>query len=179
MNRANSTSNGEPPVADDLDSLFAQLEAELTVAEPTAAAAPVLATSAPASEAATFVPAVEAAPPATPPVEPMQEAAPATADPEDLRDAPRLTPEELAREVRVTVRGASEAKAINVSETGVLAETTSRLRPGSVVELILTFDGVRKMLRATIVRSMVHSLNPTIFRTAFQFEEPTTFPERQ
>jgi hypothetical protein len=99
--------------------------------------------------------------------------------PAEQRDAPRLSPEEVAREVRVTVRGAAEAKAINVSETGVLAETTSRLRPGTVVELILTFDGVRRMLRATIVRSMVHSLNPTTFRTAFKFEERTTLPERR
>ena len=97
----------------------------------------------------------------------------------DQREARRLAPEELAHEVRVTVRGAAEAKAINVSETGVLAETTSRLRPGTVVELILTFDGVRRMLRATIVRSMVHSLNPTTFRTAFKFEERTTLPERR
>jgi hypothetical protein len=35
------------------------------------------------------------------------------------------------------------------------------------------------MLRATIVRSMVHSLNPTTFRTAFKFEERTTLPGRQ
>jgi hypothetical protein len=135
----------------DLDALFAELEAGIS--QP---AAPV--TSAAADEAV-----VEAA-------EPEGQA--------DLRDAPRRAPEELAREVRVTVRGAAEARAINVSETGVLAETTSRLRPGSVVELIITFDGVRRMLRATIVRSMVHSLNPTTFRTAFKFEERTTLPER-
>ena len=49
-------------------------------------------------------------------------------------DSPLETPEELARDVRVTVRGAAEARAINVSETGVLAETTSRLRPGTVVD---------------------------------------------
>jgi len=95
------------------------------------------------------------------------------------REAPRLAPDQVAREVRVTVRGAAEARAINVSETGVLAETTSRLRPGTMVELILTFDGVRRMLRATIVRSMVHSLDPTTFRTAFKFEERTSLPERQ
>jgi len=147
-------SAGEESVdsSDDLDSLFAQLEAELTEAAP-----------------------------APPPV-------PADGDAELLealdghaeqRDAPRLSPDVVAREVRVTVRGAAEAKAINVSETGVLAETTSRLRPGTVVELILTFDGVRRMLRATIVRSMVHSLNPTTFRTAFKFEERTTLPERR
>ena len=141
--------------SDDLDALFAQLEAELT--------------SPPAGNGS-----VDAAADERLELEPAEPAGLA-----DLRDAPRLSPEQLAREVRVTVRGAAEAKAINVSETGVLAETTSRLRPGTVVELILTFDGVRRMLRATIVRSMVHSLNPTTFRTAFKFEERTSLPERQ
>ena len=138
--------------SDDLDMLFAQLEAELGGTAP----APV---PEPDDSDTEFLQTLDGRP--------------------NLRDAPRLSPEDVAREVRVTVRGAAEAKAINVSETGVLAETTSRLRPGTVVELILTFDGVRRMLRATIVRSMVHSLNPTTFRTAFKFEERTTLPERQ
>ena len=133
---------------DDLDSLFAQLEAELTES-------------------------------ATPDADLDEIFSTEPAGRPEQREAPRLSPDQVAREVRVTVRGAAEAKAINVSETGVLAETTSRLRPGTVVELILTFDGVRRMLRATIVRSMVHSLNPTTFRTAFKFEERTTLPERQ
>jgi len=135
---------------DDLDTLFAELEAKVTPPADTP----------PADD---FVLDLEAT-----------EAAGA-----DLRDAPRLSPEQLAREVRVTIRGAADAKAINVSETGVLAETTSRLRPGTVVEVIITFDGVRRLLRATIVRSTVHSLNPTTFRTAFKFEERTTLPERR
>ena len=138
---------------DELDALFAQLEAELTE---TPSSAP-LGADGEADEL---------------PIE-APEGRP------EQREAPRLSPDQVAREVRVTVRGAAEAKAINVSETGVLAETTSRLRPGTVVELILTFDGVRRMLRATIVRSMVHSLNPTTFRTAFKFEERTALPERQ
>ena len=135
---------------DDLDTLFAELEAKVTPPADTA----------PADAAADDLEATEA-------------------DGADLRDAPRLSPEQLAREVRVTIRGAADAKAINVSETGVLAETTSRLRPGTVVEVIITFDGVRRLLRATIVRSTVHSLNPTTFRTAFKFEERTTLPERR
>jgi hypothetical protein len=146
-----SSGDGSVDSPDDLDALFAQIEAELGTPAP--------------------VPAPESAV-----VEELEE--PSAGTPE-MREAPRLAPEQVAREVRVTVRGAAEAKAINVSETGVLAETTSRLRPGTVVELILTFDGVRRMLRATIVRSMVHSLNPTTFRTAFKFEERTTLPERQ
>ena len=147
-----SVGEGSMNGSDDLDSLFAQLEAELN--EAPADAAPL-----PATE--------------------DMELAPEPEGSRDQRESPRLAPEDLAREVRVTVRGAAEAKAINVSETGVLAETTSRLRPGTVVELILTFDGVRRMLRATIVRSMVQSLNPTTFRTAFKFEERTTLPERR
>ena len=145
-----SAGEGSVNGSDDLDALFAQLEAELdppTAGQPAASPDPELQATAEGHR--------------------------------DQRDAPRLSPDAVAREVRVTVRGAAEAKAINVSETGVLAETTSRLRPGTVVELILTFDGVRRMLRATIVRSMVHSLNPTTFRTAFKFEERTTLPERR
>jgi hypothetical protein len=151
------TSAGEGSVnnGDDLDALFAQFEAELS--------------NQPATHDAGA-----GAEPRTPEA--------ATAEPggrAERRGARRLSPKELARRVRVTVRGAADAKAINVSETGVLAETSSRLRPGTVVDLILTFDDVRRMLRATIVRSMVHSLNPTTFRTAFKFEERTTLPERE
>jgi len=150
LSAGNATMDG----SNDLDALFAELEAGLSQPD---AAAPALA------EASEVLVDELIAPEGSP----------------DQREALRLAPEELAHEVRVTVRGAAEAKAINVSETGVLAETTSRLRPGTVVELILTFDGVRRMLRATIVRSMVHSLNPTTFRTAFKFEERTTLPERR
>ncbi|HWN84971.1 MAG TPA: hypothetical protein VNN99_07470 [Vicinamibacterales bacterium] len=154
MSRSQPSAEASVDGGDDLDTLFAELEAKVTPPADTP----------PADAAADdFVLDLEAT-----------EAAGA-----DLRDAPRLSPEQLAREVRVTIRGAADAKAINVSETGVLAETTSRLRPGTVVEVIITFDGVRRLLRATIVRSTVHSLNPTTFRTAFKFEERTTLPERR
>ena len=162
MSSSQVSAEGSVDNSDDLDALFAQLEAELTEAP---SPAPV-ATVAPVAPVA--------------PVDSDEELLLSlSSDRPDLRDSPRLSPEQVAREVRVTVRGAAEAKAINVSETGCLAETTSRLRPGTVVELIITFDGVRRMLRATIVRSMVHSLNPTTFRTAFKFEERTTLPERR
>ena len=92
---------------------------------------------------------------------------------------PGSTPTQVGREVKLSIRGGADAKPIDVSETGVLAETTSRLRPGGVVELLLQIDGVRSNLRATIVRSVVHSLGPTVFRTAFKFEERTKLPERK
>ena len=98
---------------------------------------------------------------------------------DDRRDAPRLHPNAMGREVKLSIRGGADAWAVDVSETGVLAETTSRLRPGGVVELLLQIDGVRSNLRATVVRSVVHSLGPTVFRTAFKFEERTKLPERK
>ncbi len=164
MNRLPIPSNAPNEAAvdnsDELDALFAQLEAGLTPPPPVDAPLSLV-----------HEPEVQ---------EP--EAEEPQAEPEgtiDQREATRHAPGSLAHDIRVTVRGAADAKAINVSETGVLTETTSRLRPGTVVELVLTFDGARRMLRATIVRSMVHSLNPTTFRTAFKFEERTTLPERR
>lgn len=97
----------------------------------------------------------------------------------DRRDAPRMSADVMGRDVRLSIRGGAEAKPIDVSETGVLAETTSRLRPGGVVELLMQVDGVRSNVRATVIRSVVHSLGPTVFRTAFKFEERTKLPERK
>jgi hypothetical protein len=111
--------------------------------------------------------------------QPAAEPPPAAIDVDDRRDAPRLNIDAVGREVKLSIRGGADAKPIDVSETGVLAETTSRLRPGGAVELLLQIDGVRSMLRATVVRSVVHSLGPTVFRTAFKFEERTKLPEQK
>jgi len=105
--------------------------------------------------------------------------APATTAVVERREAPRVPVEAVGREVKLSIRGGSDAKPINLSETGLLAETTSRLRPGGAVELLLQIDGVRRSVRATVVRSMVHSLGPTVFRTAFKFQERTKLPERK
>ena len=133
----------------DLDSFFAQLEADL-------------------SPGATISEADQAMPPAAP-----------TAAVEDRRAADRMPPSAVAGEIRLTIRGGADARPIDISNTGILAETTTRLRPGSHVELVLQLNGERRLLRATIVRSSVHSLGPTLFRTAFKFDQPTTFPERK
>ena len=111
--------------------------------------------------------------------QPAAEPPPDTIAVDDRRDAPRLSIDAVGREVKLSIRGGADAKPIDVSETGVLAETTSRLRPGGAVELLLQIDGVRSMLRATVVRSVVHSLGPTVFRTAFKFEERTKLPEQK
>jgi len=98
---------------------------------------------------------------------------------EERRSADRVPPSEVAGDIRLSVRGGADARPIDISKTGILAETTTRLRPGSPVELILQINGERHLLRATIVRSSVHSLGPTLFRTAFKFDQPSTFPERK
>lgn len=144
-----SSHQGEIP--DELDALFSQLEAELGNGIP---------------------PVAEAADPVDAPDRPTDGAA------AERRVSRRSNPEEIGADLRLIVRGAADALPINLSETGILAETTSRLRPGTSVELLLQIDGVRRMLRATIVRSVVHSLSPKpVFRTAFRFEEPTKLPE--
>ena len=102
-----------------------------------------------------------------------------TAAVDDRRDSQRLNASSLGGDVRLSIRGGADARTVDLSETGALAETTSRLRPGGVVELLLQIDGVRRLIRATVVRSTVHSLGPTIFRTAFKFEERTKLPERK
>ena len=102
-----------------------------------------------------------------------------TAAVDDRRDSQRLDASSLSGDVRLSIRGGADARTVDLSETGALAETTSRLRPGGVVELLLQIDGVRRLIRATVVRSTVHSLGPTIFRTAFKFEERTKLPERK
>jgi hypothetical protein len=110
--------------------------------------------------------------------EPRRAAPVATVAVDDRRAADRLPPSEVARDITLSIRGGADARPIDISKTGILAETTSRLRPGSAVELILQISGERRLLRATIVRSSVHSLGPTLFRTAFKFDQPT-FPERK
>jgi hypothetical protein len=130
----------------ELDSFFAQLEAELSATK------------------------------TTPDVVP---AAPAAVAVDDRRTADRLPPSEVAGDIRLSIRGGADARPIDISKTGILAETTTRLRPGSAVELVVQINGERRLLRATIVRSSVHSLGPTLFRTAFKFDQPTTFPERK
>lgn len=99
-------------------------------------------------------------------------------DPVERRQARRLTPEEFAADLRLTVAGAAEAKTINLSATGVLTETTQRLCPGRVVDLFLRFNGVRRVVRARVVRCSVHAVSPRpLFRAALQFEDPCRLPE--
>ena len=118
--------------------------------------------------------------PGEPPAQPGHgPSAPVAAAVEDRRAVDRRLPREVAPDLTFGIRVVVDAKPIDMSPTGILAETSTRLRPGGAVELVLHINGEDHILRATVVRSYVYSLDPTVFRTAFNFDQPTTLPERK
>lgn len=89
----------------------------------------------------------------------------------DRRTAQRLTPKDLGREVRLTIPGAAQTALVNISETGVLVETTRRLCPGKTTDVFVRLNGERRPMRVTIIRSTLHSLVPVpVYRTALHFD---------
>jgi hypothetical protein len=100
------------------------------------------------------------------PVEP-----PRPAEREERRGAPRKEPHEFKVELRLAVAG-FPMRLVNLSSTGLLAETNQRLCPGRTVDVFLRYGGVRKVLRATVIRSSMHAVAPDpVFRAALQFED--------
>lgn len=90
----------------------------------------------------------------------------------EKRRSKRRKPEEFGREVRITIVGVAEASTVNLSETGVLTETAQRLCPGRTVDVFIRIDGVRRVMRATVIRCSVHAVKPRpLFRAALQFAE--------
>ena len=141
-----------------LDDLFADLEASLkhtpasTTAEPEPATEPEVALVAPAPESP---PQAEAAPPVR----------------VERRGAVRKEPHEFKSELRLAVAG-FPMRLVNLSSTGLLAETNQRLCPGRTVDVFLRYGGIRRVLRATVIRSTMHAVAPNpVFRAALQFED--------
>jgi hypothetical protein len=109
-------------------------------------------------------------PPSTPPTEASSPAA-ATPLRQERRGAKRREPHEFKVELRLAVAG-FPMRLVNLSTTGLLAETNQRLCPGRTVDVFLRYGGVRKVLRATVIRSSMHAVAPNpIFRAALQFED--------
>jgi len=135
-----------------LDDLIAGLEATWQTATPPKAAAP--------------------EPPPPPPVEePLPPPPPPPAQREERRGAARREPHEFKAELRLAVAG-FPMRLVNLSATGLLAETNQRLCPGRTVDVFLRYGGVRKVLRATVIRSSMHAVAPNpVFRAALQFED--------
>jgi hypothetical protein len=93
-------------------------------------------------------------------------------DAAERRTAQRLTLKDLGREVRLTIPGAAETALVNISETGVLVETTRRLCPGKTTDVFVRLNGERRPMRVTIIRSTLHSLVPVpVYRTALHFDK--------
>jgi hypothetical protein len=127
-----------------LDDLFADLEASLKPSAPPAAA----------PEATKEDP-----PPPAPPGR------------VERRRAVRREAHEFKTELRLAVAG-FPMKLVNLSSSGLLAETSQRLCPGRTVDVFLRFGGIRRVLRATVIRSSMHAVAPTpVFRAALQFED--------
>lgn len=97
--------------------------------------------------------------------------------PKDRRGAPRREPHQFRVEIRLAVAG-FPMRLVNLSSTGLLAETSQRLCPGRTVDVFLRYGGVRKVLRATVIRSSMHAVAPTpVFRAALQFEDTLTLQD--
>lgn len=105
-----------------------------------------------------------------PPLLPTEEAAAAPARVE-RRGAVRKEPHEFKSELRLAVAG-FPMRLVNLSSTGLLAETNQRLCPGRTVDVFLRYGGIRRVLRATVIRSTMHAVAPNpVFRAALQFED--------
>ncbi len=136
-----------------LDDLIAGLEATWQGAAPPKAAA--LEPAPP--------PSVEEPPPPPPP--------PPSSQRQERRGAERREPHEFKAELRLAVAG-FPMRLVNLSASGLLAETNQRLCPGRTVDVFLRYGGVRKVLRATVIRSSMHAVAPNpVFRAALQFED--------
>jgi len=89
----------------------------------------------------------------------------------ERRGAVRHEAHEFKTELRLAVAG-FPMRLVNLSRTGLLAETNQRLCPGRTVDVFLRYGGVRKVLRATVIRSTMHAVAPNpVFRAALQFED--------
>ena len=107
---------------------------------------------------------------AVPPPPPAQEA-PIAPERVERRGAVRKEPHEFKSELRLAVAG-FPMRLVNLSSTGLLAETNQRLCPGRTVDVFLRYGGIRRVLRATVIRSTMHAVAPNpVFRAALQFED--------
>jgi hypothetical protein len=115
------------------------------------------------------------APPA--PAEPKKEEPPPAPGRVERRRAVRREAHEFKTELRLAVAG-FPMKLVNLSATGLLAETSQRLCPGRTVDVFLRYGGIRRVLRATVIRSSMHAVAPTpVFRAALQFEDVLTLQD--
>ena len=113
------------------------------------------------------------------PAEPKKEETPSAPGPQERRGAARKEPHEFKAELRLAVAG-FPMQLVNLSSTGLLAETSQRLCPGRTVDVFLRYGGIRRVLRATVIRSTMHAVAPNpVFRAALQFEDVLTLQDAE
>lgn len=91
----------------------------------------------------------------------------------ERRSGRRLEPQQLVRDLRLTIPGVPRVRLVNISETGVLVETSSHASLGKTVELFVWFGGRGQRVRARTVRSNLSTIKPgsgVVYRTALRFE---------
>ena len=90
----------------------------------------------------------------------------------ERRLATRLSNSEVGDHVQVSLPRAARTGLVNVSDTGVLIETNCQLFPGRTTDVFVRLRGERLALRATVVRSFLHSLTSEglVYRSALHFE---------
>jgi hypothetical protein len=90
----------------------------------------------------------------------------------ERRLAARLSNSEIGGDVQVSLPRAAQTVLVNVSDTGVLIETNCQLFPGRATDVFVKLRGERQALRATVVRSSLHSLTSekAVYRSALHFE---------
>jgi len=116
-------------------------------------------------------PAAQTPPQTEAPLVPLPQPIDVSATQPERRGAERREPHEFKVELRLAVAG-FPMRLVNLSSTGLLAETSQRLCPGRTVDVFLRYGGVRKVLRATVIRSSMHAVAPNpVFRAALQFED--------
>jgi hypothetical protein len=93
----------------------------------------------------------------------------------ERRTARRWDPSELSGDIRLTIPGVANVLLVNISETGVLIETSCPLKPGLAANLFVRLSGKRHALRAVTVRSALHTItskSEAVYRTALRFDTP-------
>jgi hypothetical protein len=92
----------------------------------------------------------------------------------ERRIARRVGQKDLRPDLRLSMQGASRVELVNISETGVLVETSTRAILGSVEDLFISSEQRCHVVRARAVRSSVVAIESgsLVYRTAYQFEEP-------
>ena len=89
----------------------------------------------------------------------------------------RLTGVEDHGVLSTRVAAGHDAQLVDVSAGGALVETTTRLLPGSRVEIRMTTKHRRIAIKGEVMRCCVQRLQPVVYRGALRFERPIALCE--